>query len=68
MMFELIRSIGAECISDEELLHLVESGDQIIMYDGFEPSRRMHVAQGILKVMNVNKATSAGAKFYILDC
>lgn len=27
------------------------------LYDGFEPSGRMHIAQGIYKVTNVNKCT-----------
>ena len=32
----------------------------IILYDGFKPSRRMHIAQGVLifKAMNVNKYIS----------
>lgn len=28
-----------------------------ILYDGFEPSGRMHIAQGVFKAMNVNKCT-----------
>jgi len=27
------------------------------LYDGFEPSGRMHIAQGVFKAMNVNKCT-----------
>uniref|UniRef100_A0A6B2KYW3 tyrosine--tRNA ligase n=1 Tax=Arcella intermedia TaxID=1963864 RepID=A0A6B2KYW3_9EUKA len=34
-----------------------------ILYDGFEPSGRMHIAQGVFKAMNVNKATKAGGTF-----
>jgi len=34
-----------------------------ICYDGFEPSGRMHIAQGILKAINVNKCTKAGCTF-----
>ncbi|GKY90289.1 hypothetical protein MPSEU_000003000 [Mayamaea pseudoterrestris] len=30
----------------------------IILYDGFEPSGRMHIAQGVFKAMNVNRLTS----------
>ncbi len=38
-------------------------------YDGFEPSGRMHIAQGILKAINVNKLTRAGCvfKFWVAD-
>jgi len=32
-------------------------------YDGFEPSGRMHIAQGIMKSINVNKITKAGGIF-----
>jgi tyrosyl-tRNA synthetase len=34
-----------------------------ITYDGFEPSGRMHIAQGIMKAINVNKITRAGGIF-----
>ena len=38
-------------------------------YDGFEPSGRMHIAQGVLKALNVNKLTRAGCvfKFWVAD-
>lgn len=32
-------------------------------YDGFEPSGRMHIAQGVYKSINVNKCTRAGCTF-----
>lgn len=32
-------------------------------YDGFEPSGRMHIAQGILRAINVNKLIDAGCIF-----
>jgi tyrosyl-tRNA synthetase len=40
-----------------------------VAYDGFEPSGRMHIAQGLLRSMNVNRLTSAGVKFvfYVAD-
>ena len=34
-----------------------------IAYDGFEPSGRMHIAQGILKSICVNKLTASGIDF-----
>jgi tyrosyl-tRNA synthetase len=61
--FELVRSIGEECIQDEELRTLLAKKPNIIAYDGFEPSGRMHIAQGILKSINVNKLTKSGCKF-----
>jgi len=36
---------------------------EFILYDGFEPSGRMHIAQGIFKAVNVNKCTRAGGTF-----
>ncbi len=43
--------------------------DHPTCYDGFEPSGRMHIAQGILKAINVNKLTRAGCvfKFWVAD-
>jgi len=61
--FELMRSVGEECIKDDELLTLLEKKPNPICYDGFEPSGRMHIAQGILKAINVNKCTKAGCSF-----
>ena len=34
-----------------------------VAYDGFEPSGRMHIAQGIFKAVNVNKITASGGQF-----
>jgi tyrosyl-tRNA synthetase len=42
---------------------LLEKKPTPICYDGFEPSGRMHIAQGILKAINVNKLTQSGCKF-----
>ena len=59
-------SIGEECINAGELRSLIESGQPIIGFDGFEPSGRMHIAQGILRAHNTNKITSSGGKFIFL--
>jgi tyrosyl-tRNA synthetase len=41
------------------------------LYDGFEPSGRMHIAQGVFKAMNVNKCTLPGTNstfvFWVAD-
>ncbi|KAL6538495.1 hypothetical protein OROGR_012483 [Orobanche gracilis] len=63
--FKLIRSIGEECIQDDELEKLLANKSHIICYDGFEPSGRMHIAQGVMKVINVNKLIRAGCKVKI---
>mmetsp|Transcript_34451 Transcript_34451/g.77685 ORF Transcript_34451/g.77685 Transcript_34451/m.77685 type:complete len:815 (-) Transcript_34451:61-2505(-) len=62
--YQLVRSVGEECVTDGELaLLLSKKPDSFQLYDGFEPSGRMHIAQGIFKAMNVNKCTKAGGTF-----
>ena len=64
---DTLLSIGEEIIDPEELNSMLNKkqqlGKDIIAYDGFEPSGRMHLAQGLLRAHNVNKFTSAGVKF-----
>jgi tyrosyl-tRNA synthetase len=63
---DLIKQVGEEIIQEEELKKLLESGEELIAYDGFEPSGQIHIAQGIVKAINVNKMTKAGVKFKML--
>lgn len=63
---ELIRQIGEEIITEQELRELLQTKTQPIAYDGFEPSGRIHIAQGILRTVNVNKMIKAGVKFKML--
>jgi len=67
--FELCKSVGEECVTEKELLELLRKKPNPIAYDGFEPSGRMHIAQGVLKAINVNKLTQAGCtfKFWVAD-
>ena len=62
----LIKQVGEEIISEEELKKLLESGEQIVAYDGFEPSGQIHIAQGLLRAININKMIKAGIKFKML--
>ena len=62
--FASIRSIGEECVTEADLRTLLaKKPDSFRLYDGFEPSGRMHIAQGIFKAINVNKCTEAGGTF-----
>lgn len=63
---ELIKQVGEEIITEEELRTLLESGEKLIAYDGFEPSGQMHIAQGILRAININKMIKAGVRFKML--
>ena len=60
---ESLCSIGEEVIDKDNLLRLLDNKKDIIAYDGFEPSGKMHIAQGLLRAHNVNKFTQAGIKF-----
>ena len=63
----LIKQVGEEVITEEELKQLLEKKKQPIAYDGFEPSgTNVHIAQGLLRAINVNKMTKAGCKFKFL--
>ena len=62
-------SVGEEVVSEPELRALYTAREHPIVYDGFEPSGRMHIAQGVLRAINVNKLTSTGCifKFWVAD-
>jgi tyrosyl-tRNA synthetase len=61
--FNLIKEVGEEIINEDELKALLKKKKNPIAYDGFEPSGRIHIAQGLLRAINVNKLTKAGIKF-----
>jgi tyrosyl-tRNA synthetase len=63
---ELIRQVGEEIVTEEDLLALLNEKKHPVAYDGFEPSGKIHLAQGILRAINVNKMTGAGCKFKML--
>lgn len=74
--YQRILSVGEECISASELKALITAkgrGTELgfNLYDGFEPSGRMHIAQGVFKAMNVNKCTFSGTNstfiFWVAD-
>lgn len=60
---EIIRQVGEEIIGEEELLELLKEKEYLTAYDGFEPSGKIHLAQGLLRAITVNKLISAGVKF-----
>ncbi len=62
----LISQVGEEIITQQELRSLLEKEKDLVAYDGFEPSGQIHIAQGILRAINVNKMIGAGVKFKML--
>ncbi len=63
---ELIKQVGEEILTENELTDLLDSNKQPLCYDGFEPSGNIHIAQGIFRAINTNKMTKAGCKFRFL--
>ncbi|VBB18830.1 tyrosine-tRNA ligase [Yasminevirus sp. GU-2018] len=58
-----ILSVGEEVNGADRLPALLKNKPHKRAYDGFEPSGRMHIAQGLIRTINVNKITSTGVKF-----
>ena len=46
---QVAMSVGEEVLTVEELEKMFIAKDHPIVYDGFEPSGRMHIAQGVLR-------------------
>ncbi|MDI6737327.1 MAG: tyrosine--tRNA ligase [Nanoarchaeota archaeon] len=63
--FSLIREVGEEIITEEDLKKLLEGKKHPVAYDGFEPSGKLHIGQGLLRVININKMIKARCKFKI---
>src|SRR3989338_10114663 len=59
----LCSAVGTEIINPVELEALLARCPNPVAYDGFEPSGRMHIAQGLLKATNVNRLTRSGFTF-----
>ena len=59
----LVKEVGEEVLTEDELRQLFQIKTRPIAYDGFEPSGRIHIAQGMLRAINVNKMTKAGCHF-----
>ena len=76
--YERILTVGEECTTKHDLKALIlakgrgsSNAAGFNLYDGFEPSGRMHIAQGVFKAMNVNKCTYPGTNstfvFWVAD-
>jgi tyrosyl-tRNA synthetase len=64
-----IKDIVEELTNPNDLQYLLTSNKDVICYDGFEPSGRMHIAQGLIRAMNTNVLTKMGFhfKFWVAD-
>lgn len=62
----LVKSVAEEIVTEDELKELLNNKKHPVAYDGFEPSGKMHIAQGLMRAITVNKLTKAGIKFKML--
>lgn len=63
---KLIQEVGEEIIGLDEIEAKLKSGQEIVAYDGFEPSGKIHIAQGLLRAINIQKLLQVGIKFKVL--
>lgn len=57
--FQLCRSVAEECVQEEDLRNLLKAKPNPVAYDGFEPSGRMHIAQGVMKARSLPRFARA---------
>jgi tyrosyl-tRNA synthetase len=60
---DLIKQVGEEIITVQELRELLETKKTPIAYDGFEPSGLAHIAFGVFRAINVQDMIDAGIHF-----
>jgi len=65
----LIKRVGEEIITEEELRNLLETKKHPIAYDGFEPSGLSGIHFGLYRAINVEDMLKAGVHFklYLAD-
>lgn len=64
--FKLIKNVGEEIITEEELKELLKTKKHPAAYDGFEPSGLAHIAFGVYRANNLKKMIKAGVRFKLL--
>lgn len=64
-----LKTFAEEIVGEDELRALLSSGKRVIAYDGFEPSGQIHIAQGLMRAITVNKLTACGItfRFWVAD-
>jgi len=62
----LIQEVGEEIIGLDEIIAKIKKGEKLIAYDGFEPSGKIHIAQGFVRALNIQKLVKAGIHFKVL--
>ena len=62
----LIRGVGEEVITEEELRALLDANPHPVAYDGFEPSGLAHLPFGVLRPILVSDLLRAGVRVRLL--
>ncbi len=60
---DLVRKVGEEIITEEELRELFQTKDHPIAYDGFEPSGLAPIHFALYRAINLQDMLDAGIKF-----
>lgn len=60
---ELVKSVGEEIITEQELRELLETKQHPVAYDGFEPSGLAHIAFGVFRPLLLDDLQKAGIRF-----
>ena len=60
---DLVRRVGEEIITEEELRELFETKDHPIAYDGFEPSGPAPIPFALYRAINLQDMLDAGIRF-----
>jgi len=63
---ELVKRVGEEIITEQELRELLETKEHPVAYDGFEPSGLAHIPFGIYRAINLEDLIRAGIRFKLL--
>lgn len=63
---ELIKGVGEEILTEQELRELLQTKDHPIAYDGFEPSGMAHLPFGVFRPLLLKDMLKAGIHFKLL--
>jgi len=64
--FNLIKGVGEETVTEEELRQLLEAKRHPVAYDGFEPSGLAHLPVGVYRPLLLKDMLKAGVRFKLL--
>jgi tyrosyl-tRNA synthetase len=64
--FKLIKGVGEETVTEDELYRLLEEKRHPVAYDGFEPSGLAHLPVGIYRALLLKDMIKAGVRFKLL--